>query len=103
MFDINEEVLYETKSQTDLALRHGRERSRGAYGAFNQEYERGEKIKKGERRSTGPGYANPKDAEEAHKAMQPMKTADSAIYLICNIFKITVPSTPSLIYFLILL
>ena len=46
MFDINEEVLDETKSQADLALRQGRERSRGTYGAFNQEYERGEKIKR---------------------------------------------------------
>lgn len=46
MFDINEEVLDETKSQADLALRQGRERSHGTYGAFNQEYSRGEKIKK---------------------------------------------------------
>ena len=76
MFDINEEVLYETKSQADLTLRQGRERSQGKYGAFNQEYSRGEKIKKGENRSYGPGYVDQKGAEEAHKAMQPMKTAD---------------------------
>ena len=76
MFDINEEVLYETKSQADLALRQGRERSRGEYGPFNQEYNRGEKIQKGQRSDYGPRYSNPKGAEEAHKAMQPMKTAD---------------------------
>ena len=66
----------ETKSQADLALRQGRERSRGEYGHFNQEYNRGEKIQKGQKSYYGPSYRDPKGAEEAHKAVQPMKTAD---------------------------